>query len=532
MAGNSSSLTFKLFGRDVSASKAFRGVEKTGTSVSRSIGGMGTAFAGIGTAAAIAGVAIAVDFGKQSVDAFTEAQAKSAAFDDAMGRFKGLATYKGALDDLSQSLALKTRFDDDETKAAIATLARYDLTGKQLQTLTPLVQDYAAATGKDLTTASTLVGKAMLGNAKALKELGINFKPTGDKAKDFAKITQLLREKVGGFAEKEGKTAAGTSKILANQFGEVKEKVGSYLVPALTFLGRLIIEKVIPAIQIAVDWLSKNLGPVIKNVAAWITNVAWPALQKLADAFMKNVWPAIQQVAGMIAENLQPVISALSDFWTNTLAPAISDLAPILQKVATWVGVVVGALLVAVTWIVGKVVPVWLKVLGPAIKVVITILGKVVDAIQWVIDHFGDLIAFVKKIPGWISDAFKGLVAIITAPFRAAFNGIASLWNNTVGSLSFSVPDWVPGMGGKGFDVPDIPQLAKGGIVTRPTLALIGEAGPEAVVPLGRGGGMGTTVNVYVQGDTDPAGAARRIGELLDKGIANGSWRPNRLAVR
>jgi len=45
-----------------------------------------------------------------------------------------------------------------------------------------------------------------------------------------------------------------------------------------------------------------------------------------------------------------------------------------------------------------------------------------------------------------------------------------------------------------------IKSLAKGGIVTQPTLALIGESGPEAVVPLGKGGGIGTTINVYVQG--------------------------------
>jgi hypothetical protein len=57
----------------------------------------------------------------------------------------------------------------------------------------------------------------------------------------------------------------------------------------------------------------------------------------------------------------------------------------------------------------------------------------------------------------------------------------------------------VPGFGGKGFDVPDIPMLAAGGIVTGPTLAMIGERGPEAVIPLDRMGQMGgnnVTINV------------------------------------
>ena len=43
----------------------------------------------------------------------------------------------------------------------------------------------------------------------------------------------------------------------------------------------------------------------------------------------------------------------------------------------------------------------------------------------------------------------------------------------------------------------NLPKMANGGIVTSPTLALIGEAGPEAVVPLGKGGGMGdVTINI------------------------------------
>jgi hypothetical protein len=60
----------------------------------------------------------------------------------------------------------------------------------------------------------------------------------------------------------------------------------------------------------------------------------------------------------------------------------------------------------------------------------------------------------------------------------------------------------VPGIGGKGFSMPDIPMLAAGGIVTGPTLAMIGEAGPEAVIPLDRMSQMGggTTVNINVNG--------------------------------
>jgi hypothetical protein len=93
---------------------------------------------------------------------------------------------------------------------------------------------------------------------------------------------------------------------------------------------------------------------------------------------------------------------------------------------------------------------------------------------------------------------------------KTIFNGIARVWNNTFGKLSFSVPDWVPGIGGKGFDVPNIPMLAEGGIVNSPTLALIGESGPEAVIPLSKmgqmGGGMNITVNAGLVSTPDQIG--------------------------
>jgi hypothetical protein len=53
-------------------------------------------------------------------------------------------------------------------------------------------------------------------------------------------------------------------------------------------------------------------------------------------------------------------------------------------------------------------------------------------------------------------------------------------------SIKIDIPDWVPGFGGEkfGIDIPRIPRLARGGIVDSPTVAMIGEAGKEAVIPL------------------------------------------------
>jgi hypothetical protein len=63
------------------------------------------------------------------------------------------------------------------------------------------------------------------------------------------------------------------------------------------------------------------------------------------------------------------------------------------------------------------------------------------------------------------------------------------------------------------------PKMAEGGIVTKATTALIGEAGPEAVIPLSKMGGMGTTVNITVNGSVT---SASDLTEFVRNGILAG----------
>jgi hypothetical protein len=144
---------------------------------------------------------------------------------------------------------------------------------------------------------------------------------------------------------------------------------------------------------------------------------------------------------------------------------------------------------------------------------------NIVDgAFEWVKNAAGSLLEFFKKIPAFFVQTAKTLANVITTPYRLAFAAIAKLWNATIGGLKFSIPEWVPGIGGKGFQVPRLPEgipaLAKGGIVSKPTLALIGEAGPEAVVPLSGKNAPGG-INITVNGALDPEGVARSIERIL-----------------
>lgn len=107
---------------------------------------------------------------------------------------------------------------------------------------------------------------------------------------------------------------------------------------------------------------------------------------------------------------------------------------------------------------------------------------------DWIVARFDEVVAFVAGLPGRIADAAAGMWGGIKNGLLGVLRSVAEMWNSSIGSLTFSIPDWIPGFGGKSYDFPRmaVPHLASGGIVYGPTLALIGEAGPEAVVPLSR----------------------------------------------
>jgi hypothetical protein len=111
---------------------------------------------------------------------------------------------------------------------------------------------------------------------------------------------------------------------------------------------------------------------------------------------------------------------------------------------------------------------------------------------SWIKNAASNTWDFIKKIPGWLQSAFKNVANFITAPYRAAFNGIARAWNATVGSLSWSVPGWIPFIGGKSISVPHLPTFHSGGIVPGPAgaprVALL-QGGEEVRSRASAGGG-------------------------------------------
>lgn len=131
--------------------------------------------------------------------------------------------------------------------------------------------------------------------------------------------------------------------------------------------------------------------------------------------------------------------------------------------------------------------------------------GSIKTTIDGIKTTFQGLISFISGVfSGDWTKAWEGAKTSFSGCFQALpefakgpLNLVISLANKAIAGLnslgSFTVPDWVPGVGGKsmGINIPQIPMLASGGIATGPSLAMVGEGRePEAILPLSRLGGM------------------------------------------
>ena len=152
----------------------------------------------------------------------------------------------------------------------------------------------------------------------------------------------------------------------------------------------------------------------------------------------------------------------------------------------------------------------WLLPAGPLIKAILFLKDNWDEIWNGIKATFntvtGALIGTFRTVKSTILGIWDGLVAGIKGGINSVIGAI-NLFIRGINSIKIRVPGVDIPLVGRvgGFSVgmpqiPEIPSLAKGGVVSRPTLAMLGESGPEAVVPLGRGG-AGMTVNLVINGD-------------------------------
>ena len=127
-----------------------------------------------------------------------------------------------------------------------------------------------------------------------------------------------------------------------------------------------------------------------------------------------------------------------------------------------------------------------------AVKAFRDYMGPIISSVQVIFMGLANFIGGVFS-GNWrrawlgVKQIFEGIVSGLGKIFKAPLNFMIDGINKFLSGIGkIKIPDWVPGVGGKGFSIPRIPRLAKGGIVSASTIANIGEAGTEAVIPLQR----------------------------------------------
>lgn len=500
---------FDIFAKD-RASGTF---DKLGRKVGETESKFSKHAAAIGAGLATAGVAL-VGFAKTSIDAYTDAEKSQRVLTDAYQRFPALADVPlQSLRDQAQALQSVTKFDGDATAAAMGQLAAYKLSGAQIQQLTPLLLDYAQKTGKDLPTAANTLGKALLGQGRGLKDIGVNFKDTGSLAGNFAELTGKLRTQVGGFAEQEGKSAEGRAEILKNKFGDLKESIGQQLLPALEGLTNGGIK--------VLDWLNRTPGAmtaakvalVVLGAAVVVATGAWVAMNL---AFIATPIGAI--ITGLVLLGVGLVVAyKKSETFRNIVNGALQA----VGKVGIWL---------------------WNSVFQPVIRFILIGFSRVTSAIGQMLIALGHVPGF-----GWAKTAGEKMLTAAGAAQRLAdkirqipdkhvtisvsvhaMTGRISVGGKQVNIGQFATggytgrgnKDAIAGVVHRDEYVMDSATVARYGLPFMDALrAGAGTAATGSSSGSGRGGGGDTYITVNVNGNTlgTPDTIARQIQQALLK---------------
>jgi hypothetical protein len=372
---------------------------------------------------------------------------------------------------------------DDELRPAYERLARATGDVGEAQKLATLAIDVAAGSGKSLEAVSNALGKAYEGNSAGLAKLGIGLSAADLKTMSLDEVTKLLGETFGGQASEQANTFAGKMDRLKLAFDEGKETVGAFVLDAITPLLTILTSKIIPIITTLSTDIGEKLSPVFTTLGTFFKETFIPGLTALWDYLNKYIIPIFKVTLTPVLQGIKSVFGAIGD--------AVSDNAGFFKLL----GVGLTAFLV-----IAKPVAAFI---GTTFKVAFNGIAFVIDA---------------------ISLAMKGLVA--------AVNLVISGLNLLVGA--YNIVNNITG----GKDLPKIPKLAAGGMVTANRPYIVGEAGAELFVPssggrivpnnqLGNGGG---NIYINVSGAIDQEGTARRIVDVLNNSFYRGTNGANALA--
>lgn len=314
-------------------------LKRTEQQFTKNQAGLTSGFKNIGAALAPLGAAIAgafavnqiVAFGKESVRAFQEAELSAKKLQTAVSVNGGLQSDFEGLLNQSKELQDISIFNDEAIQAAQTMALQFGLTADEVKALTPVLTDFASATGQSLEAATSAVLRGLEGQGRGLKLYGVNVDSAASKADNLASITDQLTAKFQGQAKIIGETGAGAIARYNNQIDELKEQLGEKLEPiflavtqaALTFTEVILdtakgIEIVADSIDLLVD-----AGAALSGDATGLAERELKSLQDLRKKAIEDNQKLTAQIAESFKNLSDPQIASRLETYTKLLSEVI-----------------------------------------------------------------------------------------------------------------------------------------------------------------------------------------------------------------
>jgi phage-related minor tail protein len=394
-----------------------------------------------------------------------------------------------AANDLSAKAAEKTYNElysvlGDSGKATEASmhLAQIAKDEQELETWTNILTGAYARFGDSLPIENIAEGaqttltlnQANAGMVDALEFAGLNvddfnaqLQGLNTEEEKSAFITDTLNEIYGASAEKykEVNKDVIAANDAQNKYNQAMADIATKAQPAITTF-KLAMVEVLQTILAKFEEVDlEGLIGKISNAITTVVNVALPPLMSAITWILDNLnWlaPLLGSVIGLVAG----ITGAIKLYNAIVTVAKMVQLAWNLALTANPIGIVI----VAIGALVAAFVVLWNKCEGFR-------------------NFFIGMWEAIKTAAKSAGEFIGGIFESIMNTVRGVINGIIKGINAAIGAInkiSVTIPDWVPEFGGKtiGFNLKTIPLLAKGAVVDKPTLAMVGEAGKEAVMPL------------------------------------------------
>jgi hypothetical protein len=196
------------------------------------------------------------DFFSDVIEEATQAEIKNTKFKnslDTIGKADAFDRLASAADKLRDSFKF---LDNDDILDVFRKLVDFGkLTEQQMRQLVPVIINFASKTGQSLEEASNQIIQAIAGGKTSgeLKRFGLNLKDAKDEASRLGVIMTELKPKVEGAGEAFAKTSAGGIASAKQEFKELKEEIGTGLLPILNSVLSFLSRAAQGAVQFATD---------------------------------------------------------------------------------------------------------------------------------------------------------------------------------------------------------------------------------------------------------------------------------------